>query len=81
MVLAAPTGQFARALAEAQPTKLPPEQAQAVAQAMHTLAPWFTIGFEVLSALVVCALFQYAWRYFQRPEVIEYFERRTPSEG
>ncbi len=80
-VLTGPTRQFARALAEAQPTKLPPEQAQAVAQAMDALAPWFTIGFEVLSAVLVCALFQYAWRYFQRPEVIDYFERRTPSEG
>lgn len=51
---------------------VPAEDAQALIQMAGNAAPW-VLG---ALALLVCALFHFAWRYFQRPDVTQYFENR-----
>ncbi len=54
---------------------VPPEQAEAAAQLLSRVAPWVTLAAELGTTLFVCLLFQFAWRYFQRPDVTAYFEK------
>ncbi|HEY3449273.1 MAG TPA: hypothetical protein VGK67_23155 [Myxococcales bacterium] len=63
------------AFAQAQKAAVPPEQAEAVTRMMSQAAPWVTLSLEIGSALFVCVLFQVAWRYFQRKEVVAYFDK------
>jgi hypothetical protein len=41
---------------------------------------WTTVAFQLALALAVCALFTVSWRYFQRPDVLAYFERKSPPD-
>jgi hypothetical protein len=69
----------AEAYAQVQPPQLPVDQVKLVTDAVSDVAPWMVLGVQVGAALAVCALFQYAWRYFQRPEVVAFFDTpRTP---
>lgn len=76
------TAGFARALADLQAGALPADQAAAVIRAFTELAPRVSIALQLGLAVLVCALFHYAWRYFQRPEVTALLEPpRNPSAG
>lgn len=74
------TRRMASAFTTAQRPELPPEQAQAVAQAVTDAAPWFAVAIQVASAVAVLVLFHSAWRYFQRPDVVAFFEKKAPAE-
>lgn len=47
------------------------DQLQSLTRALAQVAPWVT----VTSALAVCALFQFAWRYFQRADVVAWYDK------
>ncbi|MBI5545148.1 MAG: hypothetical protein HY901_14760 [Deltaproteobacteria bacterium] len=68
---------MAAAYAEANSGQVPAEEAAKVATLVTEGAPWLMVLAQVGSALLVCVLFHYAWRYFQRPEVLAFFERQS----
>ena len=47
------------------------DQLQELTRALAQVAPWVTVA----SALVVCAVFQISWRYFQRTDVVAWYEK------
>ena len=63
------------ALAQAQRVEGTPEQMEEAARMLGDLAPLTAMAAQAGSALIVCVLFHFAWRYFQRPEVVAYLDR------
>ncbi|MGC4122354.1 MAG: hypothetical protein QM765_48790 [Myxococcales bacterium] len=61
---------FGATLAQAQKST-PPDQFEALTRTLAQTASWLSLG----TALVVCAIFHFAWRYFQRPDVVAYFDK------
>lgn len=58
---------------------LSPAEAAQVVDAAAIAIGWSAVALELGRAIVVCALFTVAWRYFQRSNVIAFFERRSPA--
>lgn len=55
-------------------------QYQATARTLSDAVEFSLVGWDAVTTLAVCVLFTYAWRYFQRPEVIDWFEKRAPAQ-
>ncbi|MFN7133597.1 MAG: hypothetical protein ACK4N5_16085, partial [Myxococcales bacterium] len=56
------------------------EELQRTMSAVVDLVTFGMIGWDAVTALAVCVLFTVSWRYFQRPEVVEWYELRVPAE-
>ena len=69
------TRAMATVFAQAQPAAVPADQAEAVSRALTAAAPWAMASIDLGSAVAVCVLFHFAWRYFQRPDVVALYER------
>jgi hypothetical protein len=47
-----------------------PDQADELARNLGDAMVWGSFGLQAAGVLAVCLLFSYAWRYFQRPDII-----------
>ncbi len=61
-----------------QVTQLAGVPAPAMGDLANTVG-WSMVAAEIISTVLICLLLTYAWRYFQRPEVAAYFEKRAPQ--
>ncbi len=60
-------------------SELSPAAAAQLIDATAVAIGWGAVALELARAIVVCALFTVAWRYFQRRDVVAFFERRSPA--
>lgn len=68
------------AKATSPPPGFSPEQAAQMIQAAGAGVGWIAVAFEMTRAFAVCVLLSAAWRYFQRPDVVAYFDRHSPAD-
>lgn len=68
------------ARATSPPPGISPEEAARMIQAVGAAFAWGAVAFEAARAIAVCALFSAAWRYFQRPDVVAYYDRHSPAD-
>ncbi len=68
------------ASATSPPPNLSPADAAQMIQATSAAFSWLAVAFEMSRALAICILFSVAWRYFQRPDVVAYYDRHSPAE-
>lgn len=54
-------------------------QYEATAQMLGDAVQFSLVGWDAATTLAVCLLFTYAWRYFQRPEVVDWFEKHPAA--